>query len=109
MAAIAGNLTTETKINDYVSVTAGADSTVVVESNSKTCAEDGKSFGYRMKLGGEGTSTQRSLKIVTAEDNAKIVIYAMSSSSSATRTAALYDSTFVDKTTTPDAIGRSAL
>ena len=93
---------TETKINDYISITASADKSVSVDSNSKTYED--KSFTHRIKLGGEGTNVQRSLKLITAEDNARIIIYAMSSSSSESRTAALYDGTFVDKNSTPEAV-----
>ena len=102
ISALSSTITAETKINDYISVTASADKSVSVDSNSKTYED--KSFTHRIKLGGEGTNVQRSLKLITAEDNARIIIYAMSSSSSESRTAALYDGTFVDKNSTPEAV-----
>ena len=88
ISALSSTITAETKINDYISITASADKSVSVDSNSKT---------YEDK-------SQRSLKLITAEDNARIIIYAMSSSSSESRTAALYDGTFVDKNSTPEAV-----
>ena len=102
ISALSSTITAETKINDYISITASADKSVSVDSNSKTYED--KSFTHRIKLGGEGTNVQRSLKLITAEDNARIIIYAMSSSSSESRTAALYDGTFVDKNSTPEAV-----
>lgn len=102
ISALSSTITAETKINDYISIMASADKSVSVDSNSKTYED--KSFTHRIKLGGEGTNVQRSLKLITAEDNARIIIYAMSSSSSESRTAALYDGTFVDKNSTPEAV-----
>lgn len=102
ISALSSTITAETKINDYISITASADKSVSVDSNSKTYED--KSFTHRIKLGGEGTNVQRSLKLITAEDNARIIIYAMSSSSNESRTAALYDGTFVDKNSTPEAV-----
>ena len=102
ISALSSTITAETKINDYVAITASADKSVSVDGNSKTYED--KSFTHRIKLGGEGTNVQRSLKLITAEDNARIIIYAMSSSSSESRTAALYDGTFVDKNSTPEAV-----
>lgn len=102
ISALSSTITAETKINDYISITASADKSVSVDSNSKTYED--KSFTHRIKLGGEGTNVQRSLKLITAEDNARIIIYAMSSNTSESRTAALYDGTFVDKNSTPEAV-----
>ena len=102
ISALSSTITAETKINDYISITASADKSVSVDSNSKTYED--KSFTHRIKLGGEGTNVQRSLKLITAEDNARIIIYAMSSNSGESRTAALYDGTFVDKNSTPEAV-----
>ncbi len=99
----AGTYTSELKINDFVSILASADGNVVIEANSKSYGD--KSFTNRVKLGGEGKVTHRSIKLTTMAA-AKIVIYCMSSSSKAdaVRTVALYNSTFVDKTSTPDAV-----
>lgn len=102
ISALSSTITAETKINDYISITASADKSVSVDSSSKTYED--KSFTHRIKLGGEGTNVQRSLKLITAEDNARIIIYAMSSNKSESRTAALYDGTFVDKNSTPEAV-----
>lgn len=103
-----GTYTAELKINDFVSILASADGDVVIEGNSKSYGD--KSFTQRVKLGGEGKVTYRSIKLTTMSA-AKIVIYCMSSSSKAdaARTVALYNSTFVDKTSTPDAVvGKTA-
>ncbi len=104
-----GTLTEKTVVEDGVlSITASADASVVIEDNAKSYTDESdssnnRSFTKRVKLGGEGKAVQRSLEIMTT-GKAKIVVYAMSSSGSATRQVALYDSTFVDKTETPDAI-----
>lgn len=108
ISALPASMTSETAINDFISVTASSSSTVTVDGNNKTYTDPSNSlndrtYTHRLKLGGEGKATQRSIKMLTT-GAAKIVIYCMSSSNSASRTAALYDSTFIDKTATPDAV-----
>ena len=95
ISALSATMTEETKINDYVSVMANAGSTVTVDANSKTYSEDSsKTYTHRLKLGGTGTIDYRSVKITTVADNATIIVYALSSSSSADRALGLFDGTF---------------
>lgn len=95
-ANIAGTYTAETiwlaedEDNNSVSITAATNANVVVESNSKK-ASDGTALTHRIKLGGAGTTSQRSIKITVTEITT-ITIYTMSSSSSEARTVMLVDS-----------------
>lgn len=65
---------------------------IVIETDNKSA--DGLTFTKRLKLGGKGTQTQKSLKFVV-EGAATITVYAITgSSSSLDRTLSLYDDTF---------------
>lgn len=88
VAAVAGTHTAAKDIysgeNGKVFITASSsDGSVVIEGNSKSYGD--KSFTQRIKLGGTGTVAKRSVGI-EVKTGATIVIYAMSSSSSASRT-----------------------
>ena len=100
-----GDITTKKELATGISVMPAPEGSaaVTIDTNSKSYAADNKSFTTRLKLGGEGKKDSRSIEIVTT-GKAKIVVYAMSSSSAATREVGLYNSTFVDKTATPNAI-----
>ncbi|TCT15472.1 Ig-like protein group 3 [Natranaerovirga pectinivora] len=63
---------------------------VEVDGNNKEAA-DGTLFTRRIKLGGSGSSTSRSIHF-KSEGKAEVTVYAMSSSSSAERHLALYSS-----------------
>ncbi|MCD8371951.1 MAG: hypothetical protein LUD27_01465 [Clostridia bacterium] len=99
-----------------VVVTATSDKTVSVDSNSKSYTdEDGEtefSSAYRLKLGGTGSSTYRSLEVTTV-GACTITVYAMASTnftasdytgSETSRTLALYDSEYavLDNTQSDD-------
>lgn len=87
-------------------VTASAESTVVVEGNNKEL--NGVTYSKRMKLGGAGSATARSIKLTTS-GAATITFYAMSSSSSDSRAVALYDGTYTAIDTTYSALAGDKL
>lgn len=66
-----------------------SNSKVEVDANSKT-ADDGSKYSQRLKLGGVGNRTNRSISF-SLESSASIKVYAMSSSSSADRSLTLYN------------------
>lgn len=70
-------------------ITAASDKTVAIDTNGKT-ADDGTTFTQRIKLGGAGTADYRSIQFA-APGNAKVTVYAMSSTGTADRKLALYD------------------
>lgn len=74
--------------NGRVFITASAAGSVIIEDNSKSYGD--KSFTQRIKLGGEGTVAARAIG-VEVKTGSTIVIYAMSSSSSASRDMRLMD------------------
>lgn len=80
-----------TWLDDGVCVTASENSTVSVDANNKSM--DGYSFTHRLKLEGAGSADARSVKL-EIDGAAKITVYMMSSSSTATRDVSLYDSDF---------------
>lgn len=107
---LAATMTAETTIvdnaNGKIFITADTTNTVTMDTNNKSC--DSISFTHRIKLGGTGTNTYRSLGF-EVKAGAKIVIYAMSSSSSDARTANLLDSTGAKIANTATSIPGSAL
>ena len=74
----AESITAETRLNDDFSVLANASSPVIIDGNSKSL--DGVSHTKRIKLGGAGDTTKRSVKF--APDGAATIKIAMMSSSS---------------------------
>ncbi len=74
-----------------VVITATADKSVAIDGNKKTY--NGITFTQRIKLGGTGSATERSIKITT-EGAATITVYALSSSGSEDRNLNLYDGNF---------------
>ena len=66
---------------------------VVVDENNKTCGE--MSFTQRLKLGGKSDPTKAVVKFTTTTLNAKVVVYAYSSSGSEEREVHIFDA---DKT-----------
>lgn len=66
-----------------VSITAAGSANVVVEANDKK-ATDGTALTHRIKLGGAGSTSQRSVKI-TVTETTTITVYAISSNGSQDR------------------------
>ncbi|MCD7855219.1 MAG: hypothetical protein LUG66_06355 [Clostridiales bacterium] len=89
-----GTYSEETEINDYFSIMASSSSTVAVDSSgskSFTTADGiSRSMTYRIKTGGTGSTSARSIK-VTPTSNSTLYVYA-TSSGDATRTLNLLDS-----------------
>jgi pectate disaccharide-lyase len=77
------------KIVGGFTITAASDKKVAIDANDKT-AGDGTAFTKRIKLGGAGTADYRSIHFA-APSNAKVTVYAMSSTGTADRKLALYD------------------
>lgn len=86
-------------------ITAGAEGNVVIEANNKTI--DGVAFTDRIKLGGTGTTTYRSVGF-EVKAGATIEIYAVSSSSSADRNSFLLDSAGNKLSTTATVVAGAA-
>ncbi len=74
----AATITEFTTYGDF-SVAASADKSVVIDDNKKT-GDNGVEFTRRMKLGGSGSMELRNVSFTTS-GAAKVVVYAMSSSS----------------------------
>lgn len=87
------NVYTESFTHNGFTVLASADSTVVVEKNSKTY--NGVEYTNRLKTGGEGTADYRSIRFTT-EDAATLTAVVVSSSSSASRVMGLSDGSVDD-------------
>lgn len=89
---LAATMTSETVLVDNaygkVFITADATNTVTMDASSKTIG--GVKYTHRIKLGGAGATTYRSIG-VEVKKGAKIVVHCMSSSSSAARNGYLYD------------------
>ena len=68
----------------YFAITASSDKTVIIEDNSKG------SFTKRMKMGGAGSTTERSISFTTT-DAATVKLVAMSSSGSSDRVVVIAD------------------
>ena len=79
---------------------------MVGEGNNKE--RNGVTYSKRMKLGGAGSATARSIKLTTS-GAATITFYAMSSSSSDSRAVALYDGTYTAIDTTYSALAGDKL
>lgn len=92
-AAIKGTYTANVDLvsnaNGKIFITASGDGNVVIEDNNKTI--DGTKYTQRIKLGGTGTTTYRSIGF-EVKQGATIVVYAISSSSSAARDSFILDS-----------------
>ncbi|MCD7729713.1 MAG: Ig-like domain-containing protein [Clostridia bacterium] len=78
--------------------TASSSKTISIDSSSKTTIE-GEVFTNRLKLGGTGSDTARSIKFTVAS-NCNITVYMVSSSSDDNRTVYLYGSDFSTKVAT---------
>lgn len=76
-----GDITANTIFEDFFTVNANSEKKVTIDANNKEL--DGISFTQRMKFNGNGSSEYRNITF-TIKGTAKVVIYSMSSSSSAT-------------------------
>lgn len=83
-----------------VSVLAASNSTVSIDSNSKSL--DGFSSTHRLKLGGKGTNESRSIKIETV-CAVTVTVYMMSSSGDASRQVGIWSGVFDPNPTTGEA------
>ncbi len=81
-------ITSETAINEYVSIMATSERTVTVSESSATyqSGDVTKEFTYRLGLGGSGNTGYRSVKINTSSANVTIIVYCLSGNSSNDRT-----------------------
>jgi len=94
------SLISDEENGNYVSVLATADKTVDIDGNS--CSFGDHSFTHRVKLGGAGSTTYKSLKIVVAREST-FRTWLKTGSSKEIRSLSLYDSTgtIVEGTSTP--------
>ncbi len=88
-------------------VTADASHAVSIDANAKTSSDGTLTFTQRLKLGGAGTAAYRSVHFAT-EGEAEITVYAISSSSSADRPLALFDTSDDSTISTRTAMGAYA-
>ncbi len=95
LATLTSNLVSEDGI---YTILANTSEQVVIDANNKSI--DDYKFTKRIKLGGEGSISSRSIKVdltnYPSNASVKLVVYAISSSSSADRTLLLGDSTFTN-------------
>ena len=84
-----GSLTATTVVGDFT-IVAAAGASVDIEANAKT-ADDGTSYTKRIKLGGAGNFSKRSIHFSTT-GKATVEVYAMSSTGSVDRSLELYQS-----------------
>lgn len=83
-----------------IDVLATSGKNVDIDANKKT-ADDGTSFTQRLKLGGSGSATARSLVLdlsMYADKQVQITVYCMSSSSGSNRFLDIYQDAFKNGT-----------
>lgn len=87
----AGTYSSDVYVNETFTIKVNATDAVTVDSSSKTSSDSAVTMSQRIKLGGTGTTANRSIQ-VTADSAGTLVVYMMSSNSTTARTAVLMDS-----------------
>ncbi|MBQ7132615.1 MAG: hypothetical protein IJO29_08575 [Oscillospiraceae bacterium] len=87
----AGTYSSDVYVNSTFTIKVNAADAVTVDSSSKTSSDSEVTMSQRIKLGGTGSTSNRSIQI-TAADSGTLTVYMMSSNSSSDRIANLLDS-----------------
>ncbi len=87
----AGTYSSDVYVNETFTIKVNAADAVTVDASNKTSSDSAVTMSQRIKLGGTGSTVNRSIQI-TAKAGGTLVVYMMSSNSTTARTAKLMDS-----------------